>query len=254
MRSHLPSRCDHSDRDGSATGGAAARRSVRPQRCVDKTANGRPGRLTLFARGARHTSVVRAAAGSYIVTVMSERTGEHPVAATAVKPRITATVILLVIPDMLHSISSRLRPARCGAGSMASGGTEMAVPDPEQTNSWLKAPTTAFRPGRPVQILTRNLPYIPRVRTDIFYVFDLLCWRVGARKRRSSETVSPGYISHPAEIQLYTSELMHYGSTRSPSPGPYRVSNPPGRPITTVLLDRRPSTTHPHYDVREYRP
>lgn len=47
---------------------------------------------------------VRQATRAYIEMVMSDNTGVHPVAATAVKPRITATLILLVKPDITHSI------------------------------------------------------------------------------------------------------------------------------------------------------
>lgn len=69
--------------------------------------------------GARRT--VRQAARAYIVTVMSDKTGVHPVADKAVSPRITATVNLLVMPDITRSIRPDLRPTQCGARSMASG-------------------------------------------------------------------------------------------------------------------------------------
>jgi hypothetical protein len=85
--------------------------SVNPD-CADKhdaypRASGRrrgpagTANLMAFTRGARRT-VRRAAA--YIDTVMSENTGVHPVADKAVNPRITATAILLVRPDITHSI------------------------------------------------------------------------------------------------------------------------------------------------------
>ena len=67
---------------------------------------------------------VRRAARAYIVTVMSDRTGVHPVADKAVNPRITATAILLVMPDITRSICPDLRPTQFGARSMASGGTK----------------------------------------------------------------------------------------------------------------------------------
>jgi hypothetical protein len=48
--------------------------------------------------------------------LMSDKTGVHPVAATAVKPRITATLILLVKPDITHSIRPDLRPTQFKPG------------------------------------------------------------------------------------------------------------------------------------------
>jgi hypothetical protein len=83
-----------------------------------------------FTRGVpAHSATSRKA---YIVTVMSDKTGEHPVADTAVNPRITATATLLVRPDITHSIRpdcARLTSSRVyGARSHK----EMTAPDSEQ--------------------------------------------------------------------------------------------------------------------------
>jgi hypothetical protein len=75
---------------------------------------------------------VRQAATAHIVTVMSDKTGEHPVAETAVKPRITATATLLVMPDITHSIRpdyARLKSSRVHG---ARRHKEMTAPDSEQ--------------------------------------------------------------------------------------------------------------------------
>lgn len=82
----------------------------------------------------RHT--VRQAARAYIDTVMSDKTGVHPVAVRAVNPRITATVILLVMPDITHSIRPDLCPTQIGARSMASGGVKNGRSRLRTTNSW----------------------------------------------------------------------------------------------------------------------
>lgn len=60
----------------------------------------------------RDRCTMRSATRAYIDMVMSDSTGVHPVAATAVKPRITATLILLVKPDIMHSIRLSWRPTQ----------------------------------------------------------------------------------------------------------------------------------------------
>jgi hypothetical protein len=63
------------------------------------------------------------------------KTGEHPEAVIAVKPRIVAMPMLLVMRDISHSRSSRYRPAQMNRGG-ASGGTKRDRSRLRTTNSW----------------------------------------------------------------------------------------------------------------------
>lgn len=78
--------------------------------------------------GAWHT--VRQVARAYIDTVMSEKTGVHPVADNAVTPRITATVILLVMPDITHSIRPDCARLNLEPGPWRQEAQERPLPTP----------------------------------------------------------------------------------------------------------------------------